>query len=156
MSDKKQKRSSFLKTIKQIESGNGENYNHNLIQKGIHEGHKAIGGYGLMPNTVSEILNRKRLNHTLTPELDRLNELDPVTLKSVLEENPNLEEQIAEGLADHVLDRQGGDEEKAAYSWLNGHNLTPKAIATKPYKNSDYVKKYNTYKKMIKGDSNGE
>lgn len=149
--EKKLKIKSFLKNISQVESSGGKNYNHDLIQKGIHTGHKAIGRYGLMPNTVKEVLVRMKQKGTLTPDLQKLNDLDPVTLKDTLEKNPDLEDQIAETLADRVLDRQQ-DEEKAAYSWHQGHNLSPDKIEEKQYKDHDYVKKYNTYKKLV-GDN---
>lgn len=152
--DKKNKIKTFLKNISQVESSGGTNYNHDLIQKGIHKGHKAIGRYGLMPNTVKEVLVRMKRKGTLTPDLQKLNSLDAVTLKDTLEKNPELEDQIAETLADKVLERQQ-DEDKAAYSWHQGHNLSPDKIEANKYKDHDYVKKYNTYKK-IAGDSDVE
>ena len=146
MSDRQIKIKNFLNTIGKIESSGGTDYDHNLIQKGIHKGHRAAGRYGLMPNTVTEVVNRARMNGTLTPELEALGKLDPETMKAVLECNTELEDQVAERLADHVLKIQLEDEEKAAYSWHQGHNLTPDRIEEKPYKESDYVKKYNMYK----------
>jgi hypothetical protein len=156
MSDNKHRVKTFLKNISQVESSGGTNFNHELIQKGIHTGDKAIGRYGLMPNTVNEVLNRMRMAGTLTPELQKLKALDHDTLKSTLESNPELEDQIAESLAGRVLDRQQ-DEDKAAYSWHQGHNLSPEQINEKPYQEHDYVKKYNEYKKLTTGeDDNGQ
>jgi len=151
MSDKQKKVKSFLKNISQVESSGGKNFNHKKMKEGIHSGHKGIGRYGLMPNTVSETLNRLRLSGRLTPELEQLKQLDPATLKSTLETNQGLEDQIAEELASHVLDKQQ-DEEKAAFSWNQGHNLSPDRIAEQPYQEHDYVKKYNTYKKLAMPD----
>lgn len=153
MADKKAQIKSFLKNISQVESSGGKDYSHDLIQSGIHAGDKAIGRYGLMPNTVSEVLNRMKISGTITPELEKLKTLDHPTLKQTLETNPELEDQIAEALAGKVLDRQQ-DEEKAAYSWHQGHNLTPDKVSQK-YKNNDYVKKYNELKKLT-GDENVE
>ena len=143
--DNKAKIKSFLKNISNVESSGGKNFNHDLIQKGMHTGHKAIGRYGLMPNTVNEVLNRMRIKGTLTPELEKLNKLDATTLKSTLEQSPELEDQIAETLAERILERQQ-DEEKAAYSWHQGHNLTPDKITQQNYLDHDYVKKYNELK----------
>jgi len=143
MSDPKIKQ--FLTKIKQVESSGGINTNHPVIKSGIQAGDRAAGSYGLMPNTVHEIINRMRIHGTLTPELKQLNNLDPNTLKNTIEKNPNLEEQLAEHLAQRVLDRQQ-DEEKAAFSWNQGHNLTPEEIEKRDYKNSDYVKKFNKVK----------
>jgi hypothetical protein len=148
---RKQQIRSFLNNISQIESSGGKNFNHSVVKTGIHAEHKAIGRYGLMPNTIAETLNRMRISGTLTPELKELNKLDTQTLKSTLENNPELEDQIAEALASRVLDRQK-DEEMAAYSWNQGHNLSPNDITQASYKDHDYVKKYNTYKKLSTGE----
>jgi len=149
--DENDKIKSFLDTISQIESSGGKNFNHPQMKSGIHAGQSAIGRYGLMPNTVSEVLNRMRLSGSLTPELEQLRNLDPVALKETLEASPELEDEIARSLANKVLSQQN-DEEKAAYAWNQGHNLKPDRIAKQPYKESDYVKKYNTLKKMSQGD----
>lgn len=153
MSDKQKQIKSFLKNIEGVESSGGTNYNHELIQSGIHKGDSAIGRYGLMPNTVNEVLNRARMNGEMTPDLQKLQSMDHETLKSTLENNPELEDKIAEKLAGRVLDRQQ-DENKAAYSWHQGHNLTPEQIDEKDYKNFDYVKKYNEYKRENEGEDN--
>lgn len=152
MSDRKKQVKTFLKNISEIESAGGTNYNHDLIQKGIHKGHKAIGRYGLMPNTVNETLVRMKRKGKLTPELQSLKGMDAAALKQKLEENPELEDQLAEHLADRVLSRQG-DEEKAAYSWHQGHNLNPEDIETRKYQEHDYVKKYKNLKKLM-GENN--
>jgi len=137
----------FLRNIAQVESSGGTNMNHPEMQSGIHAGDSAIGRYGLMPNTVKEVINRMRIHGQMTPEIEQLSQMDNQTLKDVLETNPDIEDQIAETLANRVLSRQG-DEEKAAYSWNQGHNLKPEQLDTIPYKESDYVRKYNTYKKL--------
>lgn len=155
MSDKQKHIQSFLNNISQVESSGGTNFNHPIVNSGIHAGQSAIGRYGLMPNTVNEVLNRMRMNGTLTPELHQLQQLDPVTLKTTLEKNPNLEDQIAGTLANKVLTRQP-DDETAAYSWHSGHNLKPEDIEQRNYQNDDYVKKYDMYKKMNQGEDDGQ
>lgn len=155
MSDKKKQIRSFLKNISKVESSGGKNFNHQEIKTGIHAGHKGMGRYGLMPNTVSEVITRLKRSGRLTPEVEKLKSLDPDTLKSTIETNPHLEDQIAEALAAKVLADQQ-DEEKAAFSWNQGHNLKPEKIAQTPYKESDYVKKYNAYKKLASSDEEGE
>ena len=155
MSDKQKRVKAFLGNISQIESRGGEDTTHPEMKSGIHKGTSAIGRYGLMPNTVSEVLNRMRIGGTLTPELDGLRGLGPEDMKKALETNPALEDQIAESLAGRVLDRQQ-DEEKAAYSWNQGHNLTPDAISQRPYKDSDYVQKYNAIRKLTGEEPEGE
>ena len=63
-------------------------------------------------------------------------------MKVYIEKNPDIEEKLARSLASHVLQRQDGDEEKAAYSWLYGHNLSPRKIEKMDYQDEPYVKKY--------------
>lgn len=143
-------RERFLDTISMIESSGGKNFNHARIPSGIHEGHRAAGRYGLMPNTMQEIANRMKQEGNLDPELERITSLPPDQMKAAIEANPNYEQMLAEHLAGRVLDRQGGDEEKAAYSWFQGHNLTPQEIRDRNYKEHDYVKKFNNFRN-IKG-----
>ena len=137
---------SFLNTIGQIESSGGENLNHEEIQNGMHKGHRAAGTYGLMPNTISETLNRMRLSGEINPELQSLQGLDPAQLKATVESNPDIEQQLAKFVARRALNRQNLDQEKAAYSWFQGHNLSPQEIEERNYKEHDYVKKFNKYR----------
>lgn len=156
MPDQPNKIQDFLNRIAQIESTNGQNMNHPQIQSGIHAGDQAIGRYGLMPNTVSEVLNRMRMNGTLTPELQKLQAMQHPEMKALLEQNPQLEDQIAQSLAQRVLTRQP-NEDAAAYSWHSGTNLMPEQIAARPIENNDYVKKYNELKnKPTEGEEDGK
>ncbi len=143
-----EKLQNFLQTIKMIESSGGKNFNHPVVQSGIHEGHQAAGNYGLMPNTVNEVVRRMERDGyrfpTMAPEADR----SPASIKQAVESNPDKEQRIAEYLGRQVLERQQGDEEKAAYSWFQGHNLSPEDIAAKDYQNHDYVQKYNKFKNL--------
>lgn len=147
----------FLDPIGQIESSGGKNFNHRLMTSGPHKGHRAIGTYGLMPNTVDEIINRMTEDGTITDEIAALKNMSPEEKKRVIEENPNYENRLARYLAGRVLDRQH-DPEKAAYSWIQGHNLTPQEIDAKNYKDHDYVKKFNRFRgveDMIQGNRLG-
>jgi hypothetical protein len=143
-SQKRAEVDNFLNTIGMIESSGGQNFDHDLIKSGIHKGHKAAGTYGLMPNTVTETLNRMRQSGVSSPELESLRGLDPSSVKQTLESNPEIEKQLAEFMARRALDRQGTPE-KAAYSWFQGHNLTPEEIEARKYQDHDYVKKFRKY-----------
>lgn len=136
----------FLKIISMIESSGGKNFNHPEIESGIHEGHRAAGRYGLMPNTMKEIANRMAQEGKLSDEVQNITNLPADQMKAAIEKNPMYEQQLAEYLAGKVLERQHGDEEKAAYSWFQGHNLSPKEIEERGYKDHDYVKKFNEYR----------
>ena len=120
----------FLDKIAALESSSGKNTNHRTIASGIHEGDAAMGKYGLMPNTVN-LLDKS------------LSKLPNLAKKKKLEANPELEEKLASKLAEKVLANQGGDEQKAAYAWLEGHNLSAEDIIKRNYKDSDRVKKFN-------------
>lgn len=130
---------SFLDRISQLESSGGKNVKHRTIKSGLQKGQTAIGRYALLPNTVKEIINRAKRQGQFIPELEGLKQQQ---LKDVIESTPQLEEQLAQKLAQHVLEKQQGDEKRAAYSWLNGHNLTPERISEKQLKQSDYVNKF--------------
>lgn len=154
--DQKQKVNKFLKTIQMIESSGGKNLNHPEIESGIHEGHRAIGGYGLMPNTVQEIATRMKRKGISDDQMRKITSLPPDQMKTTVEQNPDYEQAMAEFLANHVLNKQQGDEEKAAYSWFQGHNLSPERIQEQNYQDHDYVKKYNRYRKLFDSLKNEE
>ena len=63
-------------------------------------------------------------------------------------------------MARHLLQRHKGDEKRAAYAWLHGHNLFPGEIDDEKL-NHDYVKRYEQFnlknpvrppRKMIKSE----
>lgn len=127
----------FLKNIGKIESNNGQNTNHKMITSGIQKGTRAIGTYGLMPNTVDELVNSSK-----DPDLQNLIDMSPEEKKNYIEKNPEVERTLATQLAQKVLTKQGGDPEKAAFAWNQGHNLSPDQVADRDYQNSDYVQKF--------------
>lgn len=134
---------SFLKKIAQVESGGGKNFKHQKITAGPQKGQTAIGTFGLLPNTVDEIIDRSRSEGSITPEMDKVYDMEPEDQKKYLEKNPAIEYDIAKRLAKNVLAKQGGDEKKAAYAWNHGHNLSSQNIEKQDYEDSDYVKQFN-------------
>jgi len=143
----------FLQIIKQIESSGGVDTDHALIPKGIHEGHRAIGSYGLMPNTIQEIGRRMDKEGTLTQEMDKFTHMQPEEMKQALESRPDVEQQFAEALGKKILG-QHGDEEKAAYGWFQGHNISPERMKEEPYQDHFYTERYRNLKNKLSG--NGE
>lgn len=129
----------FLKTISQLESSGGKNINGPVVQHGIQAGTSAIGQYQMMPNTVKEIINRRRQAGTITQEMQDLDGMNPHEMKEHIEANPELEQELAESLATKVLQNQMGDEDKAAFAWHQGHNLKPEEISTQKLNNMDSV-----------------
>ena len=134
----------FLKNISMIESSGGKNTNHREMKAGIHSGDSAIGSYGLMPNTIKEMAGRMGKKHPL----NAYSKMDSNSITDSIKKNPDHEHGIAKFMANHLHDKFGGDENKMAYSWNQGHNLENKHFDTtrKDYINHDYVKKFNKNK----------
>lgn len=136
-------RESFLNAISQLESSGGKNIDHPVIESGPQAGQKAVGRFGLLPNTISELNNRARLANELTPEM-QIAGRNPASLQT----NPNLEQVYVNRLAEHILGNIN-DPEMAAYAWNSGHNLTPEKIKQRDYKNDPYVKKFSKIWKTL-------
>lgn len=140
----------FLNKIEQIESSGGKDTDHPVVVKdNLQQGTRAIGRYGLMPNTVKELVNRRRIRGTVSPEMLDASRMDPDSMKGYIEANPELEDTLAHDLANHVIQKQQGDPDKAAFSWLQGHNLSPDQITPEQLDNSDYVNKFRRLGTMI-------
>jgi hypothetical protein len=137
MNPKRVQRDNFLDAISQIESSGGQNTNHPVVQGGIQNGQQAVGNYGLMPNTIQELNNRARLNNTLTPEM-AATARNPASI----EQDPEMQQQYANQLADRVLNRFQ-DPRMAAYAWNKGHNLTPQQVQSRDFMNDPYVQKFS-------------
>lgn len=129
----------FLKTISQLESSGGKNTQGQEIQNGIQAGTSGIGQYQMMPNTVKEIVNRRRQAGTMTQPLQDLDGMNPHEMKAYIEANPDVEEELAQSLATRVLQNQMGDEDRAAFAWHQGHNLKPENISTQKLNDADSV-----------------
>jgi len=144
LNDKKQKIDNFLKTTSMIESSGGKNLKHPKIDSGIHAGDKAVGQWALMPKTIKELAGRMADN----PEIAPYAKMNSKKISQELSQNPHHEKQVASFLANKLYDKFGGDENKMAYAWNQGHNINPESFKTnrKDYLKHDYVKKYNKYK----------
>lgn len=127
----------FMDKIAQVESSGGKNFNHAQVTRGPQKGHTAIGTYGLMPNTVDEVVKSSG-----DESLHSLLGMSPSEKKTFLESNPEVEKKVATHLATKVLSNQGGDEEKAAYAWNHGHNLSSDTIKARGYENDAYTKSF--------------
>ena len=132
--------SDFLNTISQIESSGGKNMNHPVVQSGIQQGDHAIGQYGLMPNTISELLRRQQMSNSRGPA--------SVDDGQVMQTNAGVEKQLANQLADKVLNKYQ-DPNMAAYAWHMGHNLTPDQVQQRDYQNDPYVQKFQQIRKSL-------
>lgn len=140
-------RDRFLNLISQIESSGGKNTEHPVMEKGIHAGEQAIGQYGLMPNTVDELLNRAKRSGTMTVEMQKMGR-EPASMKAEIEGDPEVEGALAKQLAEKVLSKFP-NQDMAAYSWNKGHNMTPEQVAGHDFENDPYVVKFKKIKQSL-------
>ncbi len=141
---KQEKIKNFLNTTSMIESSGGKNLKHPLIKEGIHAGDRAIGKWALMPNTVKELVGRMGQDS----DIAHYRNMDNKQLHKELSNKPEHQEKIVTFLASKLHDKFGGDENKMAFAWNQGHNLSNEQLDSgkKDYMNHDYVKKYNKFK----------
>lgn len=129
----------FLKVISQLESSGGTNLSHSG---------SAMGQYGLMPGTIQEMSNRLKTQGSLTPEMADFAAQSPEDMKASL--TPDMEDAYARALAERTMQRQGGNDEMAAYAWRMGHNLSPEEITQRGYQDNSYVNKFRKLKELMK------
>lgn len=139
----------FLEKIKQLESSGGTNTDHEVLQNGIHKGQSAYGSYGLMPNTVQELVNRARMSGQMPDQYKDLNNKNPDQIKQVLDLHPELQDRLAGDLGRRLLDKTGGDEDKAAYGWKMGHNLPSDSITPEKLDKNEYIKRFRSLKRGL-------
>lgn len=125
------------KAIFNAETAGGQLMDHPVIEKGIHEGDRAVGKYAFVPNTVTEMANRfpelgrlglKNLSSDELEERFKADEKVPTALKPF---EQGLEEKLADLMIQHVVDKQGKDIPRIAASWNAGHNLSPEGAQSK-------------------------
>lgn len=137
----------FLRKIAMLESSGGINTDHVPVEKpGLQLGQKAIGDYGLLPNTIEELINRRRMEGTMTDDLKQLDGESQDFISAYVDADPKLQKDLASTLGKHVLARQLGDENKAAYAWNTGHNLRPEQIKDEDLETNPYVQKFRNLK----------
>ena len=142
-----------LRYIEMIESSGGKNLKHRKVTSGLNAGTRAVGRYGIMPLQVIETVTKDKQLAQKYPEFlgyHHVKDADKITY-SILN-NRNLETEIANSHWRRLYNRFDGNEDKMAYAWLHGIsgalNTPHEAI-----KNSQYVKQYNRYKKILNIDT---
>ena len=146
-SDKEQ---SFLDQMAQIESSNGQNTDHPRVPSGIQKGDAAVGKYGLMPNTLKELVNSAVNNNDSSPIIQQLKDKNPDELASAVQQNPDLEKEMALRLERRIMSRPGiTTPEQANYMWQYGHNLTGKQLDERDYMNSDRAQKFQKLRDQL-------
>ena len=142
--------SNFLKATSAVESSGGRDTNHQRFgaDHPMHPNDAAIGEYGFMPNTVKEMAGRMGSDSPIR----RYRNMDNQEIEEKLGANPDHQNEIAGFLANRLHDRFGGDESKMAFSWNQGHNLTPEHFDSGKvgdYENHDYVQKYHQNRQQL-------
>lgn len=139
----------FLRKISQIESSGGKNKKHRRMTSGIHEGDAAMGEFGIMPKTSDEFIGRRKRRGEYGPDDALMQQMSPEERQQFLADNPRVETNLARDIAEHVLSRSGGDEEKAAYMWNMGHNKKASSIDDEMLAESPYVKKFRKLRQLL-------
>ena len=122
----------MLRTIASVESNSGKQQNHKQIDHGVNRGDSAYGKYGLTPNVIRETVN---MNSGLKSKYGKVSKLNGKDLQHYMQDNPKLEDEVAENHLKRLEHHFGQDPEKIGYSWLNGvqggYNAKKKGIDVK-------------------------
>lgn len=117
----------LLKDIAMLESSGGIDTDHQLVTNpaSVQYGHKAIGRYGLMPNTLHEFMRRAERTGNIPYSARHVRGASPEELAQEAKTNPEFEEVMSRQLLAHLRKKQA-DDAQAALMWKQGHNLTTK------------------------------
>lgn len=129
---KAKRNSKLLEKIGQLESSGGVDTDHETVKVGPQAGDTAIGEYGLMPNTLSELKNRYPSDITKGMSKEELEER--------AKNDPEFAKTMAATMVSYLKDKRGLSDEEAAAAWESGHNLKPDAI--KPLLNTPRARKF--------------
>jgi len=144
----------FLARIAKNESANKYFVDHPEMQQGLHKGMKAVGKYGLMPYTVAELMERRASQNLPDNDSLPLPMMDhpklgteeyrgnAMQMADQLRQNPEGQEVLAKQMAGDLLQKTGGDQDRAAYMWTMGHNLLNRRVTPEKMDASDYVQKF--------------
>jgi len=114
------KNKALLEKIGMLESSGGIDTDHEVMTSGPHKGDKAIGTYGMMPNTLVEMTKRFPSN---------INEgMSKQELEELARNNPEFEEAMAGAMLSYMKDKRGLSDEEVAAAWEKGHNLKKPSI----------------------------
>lgn len=114
------KNKELLEKIGMLESSGGIDTDHKRMTSGPHKGDKAIGTYGMMPNTLVEMANRfpSEINEGMSKE----------ELEELARNNPEFEKAMAGAMLSYMKDKRGLSDEETAAAWEQGHNLKKPSI----------------------------
>lgn len=110
-------RDKMLRTIASVESSGGKFVNHRQLNGPIHQGDSAYGKYALTPATIKETI---RMNTDLKAKHKKAMGLQGNDLKHYIQDNPGLEDSIADKHLARLEHHFGKDPAKIGYAWLEG------------------------------------
>jgi hypothetical protein len=113
----------MLNTISSVESQHGKFQNHKPVG-GIHGGESAYGKYALMPATIRDTIH---MDPQLKIKHAKAMNLRGDDMRRYMEDNPGLEDTIAQKHLSRLEHHFGQNPEKIGYAWLNGVRGTYKA-----------------------------
>jgi hypothetical protein len=117
----------FKRILHDLESSSGKNTDHSEVQSGLHKGFKAQGEYGIMPLSALDYAKTDK-------DLKHLKEISGKDMQHVMETSPDFLKMVEDKMIHSVLDKQGGDLDKAVYSWHQGSANVPDKIDESSYK----------------------
>lgn len=115
--------SHMLRSIAQVESTGGKFTDHAELG-GMHSGEKAFGKYGLTPVVIRETI---KMNRDLKTKHGKAALLNGQDLHNYMQDNPGLEDQVADKHLTRLEHHFGENKSQIAYGWLNGISGTYKA-----------------------------
>lgn len=130
-----------LKNISMIESSYGKFKNHKKTTVGLNAGHTAGGSTGLMPITIKETVKK---NPHLMAKYGHLVDSHPDHVTKFINQNPNVENEIANTHWKRLGKVFGTDTSRKAYAWRNGITAAKKASHDE-ITNHPYVKTFHKY-----------
>lgn len=116
-------RKKMLNTISQVESNGGKNMHHKELG-GMHAGESAYGKFGLTPAIIRETIH---MNPDLNHKYKKATALRGDDLQRFMQDNPGLEDTIADKHLARLEHHFGQDPSSLGYAWLNGVRGTYKA-----------------------------
>lgn len=148
----------FLRGIAKNESSNQFNVTHQPVLTSFHKGDQAVGKYGIMPLTVADLMAKREVGQAPEEEqlpvgMDQISSLNPKSgryhdnaryMADQLRRSPEGQEILARQYATLLLQKYGGDQDRAAYAWTMGpnRNITPQMMDNPDSAGGDYVRKF--------------
>ena len=140
----------FLSAISQIESSGGKNTNYPVITSGVSKGERAVGNYGLTPDTLDTLNVNNKTAHTFGPDQNITNQLDNNELGDFMKNNPRVDDNYAQQNANKLFKKAREDDDQAAAMWNKGYNVKPSQLDPDALDQNDYVQKFRKLKQMLR------